>query len=148
MADNVRITAATGPADIATDDIGGGIQVQRIKLGYGPDGTYADVHAGSPLPAAVASGTAVGSARVTLAETGVAQQLPAHPGIAGLTVRALRGNIGIVYVGGPGVSAGTGFELRPGEAISLDVADSAAVHVVADIAADGVCLIWVGGVGT
>jgi hypothetical protein len=51
MADNVPITAGSGTT-IATDDIGGGVQVQRVKTTWGPDGTAndADVATGKPLP--------------------------------------------------------------------------------------------------
>jgi hypothetical protein len=51
MADNVEITAGTG-TNIASDDIGGGLQVQRAKVTWGPDGTAndADVATGKPLP--------------------------------------------------------------------------------------------------
>jgi hypothetical protein len=51
LADNVAVTAGTGTT-IATDDIGGGVQVQRVKTTWGPDGTAndADVATGKPLP--------------------------------------------------------------------------------------------------
>lgn len=48
MADNVAITAGTGPS-IGTDDVGG-IQYQRIKTGFGVDGVYVDVSADAGLP--------------------------------------------------------------------------------------------------
>ena len=47
MADNVPITPGSG-ADIATDDIGG-VQHQRIKVGFGVDGSYGDVSSSNPL---------------------------------------------------------------------------------------------------
>lgn len=55
MADNVAITAGAGTT-IATDDIGGGVQVQRVKATFGTDGTATDVSAANPLPVD-ASGT-------------------------------------------------------------------------------------------
>lgn len=50
MADNVPITAGTG-TDIATDDVGG-VQYQRVKATWGPDGTAndTDVASGKPMP--------------------------------------------------------------------------------------------------
>jgi hypothetical protein len=42
MADNIAITPGTG-VTIATDDIGAGVQVQRVKLTAGADGTAADL---------------------------------------------------------------------------------------------------------
>jgi hypothetical protein len=50
MADNVAITAGTGTS-VATDDIGG-VQYQRVKATWGPDGTAndTDVASGKPMP--------------------------------------------------------------------------------------------------
>lgn len=47
MADN---TFQAGTDTIATDDIGGSVKVQRVKTGFGPDGSLTDVSKGSPLP--------------------------------------------------------------------------------------------------
>lgn len=59
MADNVAITAGVGTT-IAADDIGGGVLVQRVKLGLGADGTAVDAVGGTG-----ANGTGV--QRVTIA---------------------------------------------------------------------------------
>lgn len=73
MADNVAITAGAGTS-VATDDIGG-IQHQRIKVGFGVDGTYADISDSNPMPVTVAESatyqwivpsTAVGSNKIFL----------------------------------------------------------------------------------
>ena len=50
MTDNVAITAGSGTT-IATDDIGSGVQVQRIKPVWGADGTGTDTQVSQPLPA-------------------------------------------------------------------------------------------------
>ena len=49
MADNVAITAGSGTT-IATDDIGAGVQVQRVKPVWGADGTGNDTQVANPLP--------------------------------------------------------------------------------------------------
>lgn len=49
MADNVAITAGAGTT-IATDDIGSGVQVQRIKPVWGTDGVGTDTSVANPLP--------------------------------------------------------------------------------------------------
>jgi hypothetical protein len=141
--DNVVINPMSGGAVIAADDVAG-VKVQRVKVGYGVDGSFTDVAPGKPLPATWASGGTVGSDRAAVATAGTPVALPSHAGIYGVTVRALLGNAGTVYVGGPAVSAATGFELAPGEALSLDVADSAAVFIDAATSGDGVSLVWVG----
>jgi hypothetical protein len=54
MADNVAITAGAGTT-VATDDIGG-VHHQRVKMGWGADGSYGDVSAAAPLPVTHAAG--------------------------------------------------------------------------------------------
>lgn len=49
MADNVAITAGAGTT-IATDDVGAGVQVQRVKVTWGVDGTATDATETTPLP--------------------------------------------------------------------------------------------------
>lgn len=52
MADNVVLNVGSGGSTLATDDVGGGVQVQRTKVVWGPDGTIndADTAAGKGLP--------------------------------------------------------------------------------------------------
>jgi len=52
MSDNTQANLGAGGDLIATDDIGGGVKVQRVKTTWGPDGTMndADVASGKPLP--------------------------------------------------------------------------------------------------
>ena len=56
-ADNVLITAGSGTT-IATDDIGSGVQVQRVKPVWGADGTGTDTQVAQPLPVQVTLDTA------------------------------------------------------------------------------------------
>lgn len=140
--DNVQINPMAGGAVIAADDVAG-IKVQRVKVGWGVDGSFTDVSPAKPLPASWASGMSVGADTATVTTAGIPVPLPAHPDVYGLTVRARLGNAGIVYVGGPAVTAGTGFELAPGEAISVDVADPSVMFIDAAVSGDGVCLLWV-----
>lgn len=142
MADNVVINPMSGGAVIAADDIGGGVVVQRVKVGYGPDGSFTDVGVASPLPASIVSGSAADADQVRVPTPGTPVQLPDHPQIYGLTIRALLGNAGLIYVGGL-LSVSVGFELAPGDAVSLDVDNSDAVYIDATSANDGVCLLWV-----
>ena len=67
MADNTTLNTGTGGDVIATDDLttlnGGavsGVKVQRVKAGYGVDGTQVDVSAAFPLPGNVTDGTNIG----------------------------------------------------------------------------------------
>lgn len=140
--DSVQINPMSGGALIAADDIGGGVQVQRVKVGWGVDGSFADVDDSAPLPTSIVSGRGVGAAQVRVPSAGTAVRLPDNPLTQGMTVRALLGNTGTVYVGGV-LSAHTGFELGPGDAISLDVDNTSAVYLDATVDGDGVSLLWV-----
>lgn len=50
MSDNTVLATMSGGDTIATDDIGSGVKVQRVKAGFGVDGSYADVAVDSGLP--------------------------------------------------------------------------------------------------
>jgi hypothetical protein len=49
VADNIAITAGSGTT-VATDDIGSGVQVQRVKPVWGADGIGNDTQVALPLP--------------------------------------------------------------------------------------------------
>jgi len=141
MTDHVTINPMSGGELIAADDVDG-VKVQRVKIGYGPDGVLTDVQEWAPLPTTLVSGATAGSDRATVTTPGTPVPLPSHPGILGVTIRALLDNQDLVYIGGP--TPGTGFELAAGDAVSVDVTDPAAVYLDATTAGDGVCLLWIG----
>ncbi|MCA0032773.1 hypothetical protein [Mesorhizobium sp. B263B2A] len=76
MADDITVTPGSG-VTIATDDIGGGRQVQRVKTGWGPDGTLNDVDtaSGKPLPVQLrgSDGTDRSSSLKTLTDIGAGE---------------------------------------------------------------------------
>lgn len=68
MADNVTLNPGVGGAVVASDDIAG-VQYQRIKPGFGTDGSYTDVSTTNPMPVTVPSGElieAIESLRMTI----------------------------------------------------------------------------------
>lgn len=56
MADNVPITAGSGTS-IATEQMGDGSHVQRVKVTFGVTDTATDVSASNPLPTTMDAGT-------------------------------------------------------------------------------------------
>lgn len=50
MADNTQLNLGSGGDLLSTDDIGGGVKVERVKVQYGADGSATDVSATTPLP--------------------------------------------------------------------------------------------------
>lgn len=70
MADNTQLNTGTGGDLLSTDDIGGGVKVQRTKVQYGADGSATDVSSTTPLPVSQPlNWQAYGSARVTIEPT-------------------------------------------------------------------------------
>lgn len=72
MADNTTINAGSGGDVIASDDIGG-VKYQRVKVGAGADGSYADADATHPLPVQV--GDSAGQANVITGDAGQGAQV-------------------------------------------------------------------------
>ena len=81
-----------------------------------------------PLPAAPVTGQQV------VATTAAA--LPANPLQNGLIVTALSTNTGTIYVGGGGVTAGSGYPLSAGQSISFAVANASGISIIGSNATD------------
>lgn len=84
------------------------------------------------LPSAMLSGQQ--------AATGTAAALPSGSLVNGVIVQALSTNTASVYVGKTGVTTSTGFELQPGQATSVAVANLSDVFIVGNT--QSVC--WIG----
>ena len=124
MADNVAITAGAGTT-IATDDVGGGVQVQRIKNTWGPDGTAtdADKTAAAAFPIQdVGTGTnAASQVTVTNASTTIIALRAGRRGILILNKQTVA--VAVDASGGTAVYA-THFVLDPGASVFLPVTNA------------------------
>lgn len=67
-----------------------------------------------------------------------------NPPISSIVVRALKGNVGTVYIGGKGVSAANGFPLEPGDSISMDIQGLGLLFGIAVNAKDKLAFFYVG----
>ena len=86
----------------------------------------------------------VGSGQTSVSLAGTAQQLTTtDTPILSVTVKALIGNVGDVYVGGSTVSSSTGFILAQGDGISLEIDNLNDVYIDAANTGDSVCYIYV-----
>lgn len=143
MADNVAVAPATGvgTAPVATDDVGG-VHYQRIKVNFGAEGSATDVSAAAPLPVVPASSASFGSAKATVTTAGTRVQLTSQ-GCTSVTLKASRLNNGTVYVGGSTVAAANGFELEPGDSLTVDVTNANLVWIDAQASGDYVTYVWV-----
>ena len=63
-----------------------------------------------------------------------------------MVIRALKGNAGIIYLGGSAAnaSAAKGFELAAGDSISVDVMGGGQIWMNGTKTNDKVCVAWVG----
>jgi hypothetical protein len=57
VADNTTLNTGSGGDTISTDDIGGSVKVQRVKVQYGVDGAATDVSDTNPMPVDDAGGS-------------------------------------------------------------------------------------------
>lgn len=86
MADNVELSAGSGGAIIAADDIGPGVWYQRVKINHGADGSATDVSAASPLPVIGGSNSGVDIGDVTVNNGVGAAAVPIQDGGNSITV--------------------------------------------------------------
>lgn len=125
MADNTELNAGSGGDTYSSDDVTGGVadgaKVQRIKPGFGADGSYSDVETTNPLPVQLldASGNAVNITNSGL-DINIQDQhtLPVHGSFAKLTatpttlsVEASAGDYTLTVTATTGFVDGAHFEL-------------------------------------
>jgi len=72
---------------------------------------------------------------------GTAEAISSSQSISSVTVKALSTNTVAVLVGDSSLTTSNGFELLPGESISLDIDNLADVYVISTIASQVVCFI-------
>lgn len=93
------------------------------------------------------SNSHVGSFQVTLTTAGTRKQVFADPftsAISTLVIKALAGNTGKIYIGDVTVAAANGFELSPGEGVSLDAANPQKLYFDAATSGDKISVFWAG----
>lgn len=90
--------------------------------------------------------------QVALAAGGTAQGIEpesATPGaqapvFSGASIKALKANVGPLYIGGTGVTSATGYELQPSEAVSLDMLGLGKLFFIGANTGDKLCVLGVG----
>lgn len=103
MADNTVINAGLGGDSIATDDlaflnggaVGSAVKAQRVKVGYGVDGSFTDVSGATPMP--IVGGTlVVGTGAITTATT-VVSAVTATAGNVTITISGTHAGINVTF---------------------------------------------------
>lgn len=143
MADDVLIKNGTGAGTdftAATDEIGGK-HYQRMKVGHGADGSYADASASAPLPVEVVSVADLNNGAQTNVSTSAVQLIAADAARVGLIVQNV-GTTGSCRVGAASVTATTGTRLDPGDWVAFDGSSTPtnAVYAIRDGGADATVL--------
>lgn len=107
MADNTTLPAGAGGDTISTDDIGGGVKVQNMKVQFGGDGVATAVELGVGLPVSIV-GTVTVSGTVTASGPLTDAQLRATPVPVSGTVTANAGSGTFTVAGTVTANAGSG----------------------------------------
>jgi hypothetical protein len=124
MADNTTIGTGVSPgtAIISSDDVGGGVQVQRVKVQHGPDGSATDASSAAPLPTTDAAvKTAVDTLRTSVETLDL--QMGAAPAQTG-DVQSVRDRLPAALVSG-------GLAVTPTGTVTVDT-ELAAPFAAAD----------------
>lgn len=67
-----------------------------------------------------------------------------NPQMGSVAVRAMKGNLGVIYVGPKGVTAATGFELAAGDIVNMDITSLGGLYAIGTKAGDKLCVFFVG----
>ena len=139
MADNVTLNAGSGGATIATDD-DGTAQHQYVKVEFGGDGTFTKVTSTAGLPTTEVGRGTVFHAQASIPTTAGGTALASNA-CKEVTVKNLQSNSNIIWVGVTGVSASNGYELNPGESLTLKVSNSNLIYCLSASGSQTVCYI-------
>jgi hypothetical protein len=145
--DNTKLPGTLDNGDmVASDDTGLGYKILGVKIRLGPSGMD-----GGPVTSS--NGLPVNSKGDYASSLTSGQKLvPVSPAMAqplsgisvGATrmvaVKAFNGNTDDVFVGGSGVTTASGWQLGPGESVSLAVNDAQTVYVIS--ASSGQIVSW------
>jgi hypothetical protein len=67
-----------------------------------------------------------------------------NPPMESASIRAMKTNTGVIYLGDSTVTAATGFELAAGDSLNIDVTSLGNLYMFASKAGDKLCVFWVG----
>lgn len=86
--------------------------------------------------------TVLGNGKQTVTTSGTRVQLASSTTTTTITVRALVGNTGIIYVGNSAVTASNGFQLSASESVSIDLDNLSKVWIDSSVNGEGVTYIY------
>lgn len=110
------------------------------------EGTRGQATSDGSIPVVMASDQSIGKSNVVVFQQtiGASQsQLASNSISLSVTIKAMDGNSGVVYIGTNGVASSTGFELGAGESISLAVDNTDRLYAIASVAGQKICVIGI-----
>lgn len=110
------------------------------------EGTRGQATSNDSIPVVISSDQSIGRSDVVVFQQtiGASQsQLSANAISLSVTIKAMDGNSGTVYVGTNGVTSATGFELGAGESISLAVDNTSRLYAIASVVGQKICVIGI-----
>lgn len=107
--------------------------------------TGAAIEAGhlATIDTVLAVPTTLFDGKTTVTTAGTRVTLAAAQAVKGVTIKALSINTGFIYVGNASVSSANGLQLRPGESVSLSIANLNTVNLDASVNGEGVTYLGV-----
>lgn len=110
------------------------------------EGTRGRQTSDDSIPVVMASDQSIGRSGVVVFQHAVGasqSQLPSNAISLSVTIKAMNNNTGVVYVGINGVTTSSGFELGPGESISLSVDNTSRLYAIADASSQRLCVLGI-----
>lgn len=110
------------------------------------EGTRGQATSDGSIPVVMASDQSIGRSNVIVFQQtiGASQaQLASNAISLSVTIKAMDGNSGTIYVGTNGVTSSTGFELGAGESISLAVDNTDRLYAISSVAGQKICVIGI-----
>ena len=136
------IEDASGKTAVNTNLVVQDIEIGAVEIKDHTSTDRASVNSNNALKTIEEVPTAFSHAHKTVTTAGSAVQLSTAT-ILSITIKALAGNTGFIYVGGSGVSSSNGFELDAGDSVTLAIDEADEIWLDSSVSGEGVSFIAV-----
>ena len=133
---------ASGNTALRTQIVVQDIEIGAVEIKNGSSDTRAEVNANNALKTIEEIPGTPYTNQFAVATAGTAVQLQTNTTLS-LTIKALAGNTGLIYVGDSSVDSSSGFELSAGDSISLAIDEFETAWLDSSVSGEGVSIIGV-----
>jgi len=133
---------ASGNTAVNTNLVVQDIEIGAVEIKDHDGEDRAEVNSDNALKTIEQIPSTIYSNQSTVTTAGTAVQLQSNAGVS-LTIKALAGNTGLIYVGGSSVDSTSGFELSAGDSVSLALSENNIVWIDSSVNGEGVSVIAV-----